>query len=334
MPDGGSGGGNGSAFGVVVIGRNEGGRLARCLQSMRGMTGTVVYVDSGSSDSSPALARRLGASVVALDLSIPFTAARARNEGFRRLRRMAPEARYVQFVDGDCEVAQGWLGTAVRFLEEHPRVSVVCGRRREKYPERSVYNALCDIEWDTPVGKARACGGDAMMRVDAFEAARGFRPDLISGEEPELCLRLRAAGWLVWRVPAEMTRHDAAMYRFGQWWQRNLRGGYAFAQGASIHGDAPERHWVRESRSAWLWGLGIPLAAIALATGWSAWGWALLAVYPLQIARIALRERHCIQSNWRHAGFLVLGKFPEMLGQLRFAAHRAAGRQARLIEYK
>ena len=173
-------------------------------------------------------------------MTIPFTAARARNEGFACVQRLLPTMRYVQFVDGDCEVVGSWLLQAQAFLDTHPDVAVVCGRRRERFPQRSIYNLLCDLEWDTPIGEAKACGGDALMRADAFAAACGFRADLIAGEEPELCVRLRANGWKVWRLAEEMTLHDATMTRFGQWWRRTLRGGYAFAEGASLHGAAPD----------------------------------------------------------------------------------------------
>src|ERR1700678_63187 len=240
--------------GVVVIGRNEGERLKRCLESVRGAATHVVYVDSASSDGSVPMSHALGGSVVELDQRAPFTAARARNEGFRRLLDEQPPLEYVFFVDGDCEVIQGWLEHASRFLDQHPDVAVVCGSRRERYPEKSVYNTLCDIEWmQYPVGETKACGGDAMMRQDAFEQANGFRPDLICGEEPELCVRLRQVGWRIWRLADDMTLHDAAMYRFSQWWKRMLRGGYAFAQGVALHGAPPERHWVAESRRAWVW---------------------------------------------------------------------------------
>ena len=196
----------------------------------------------GSTDGSVLEARSLGVDVVELDARTPFTAARARNDGFERLCQVAPKLPYVQFVDGDCEVVAGWLDKAVAFLDLHRDVAVVCGRRRERYPARSIYNRLCDLEWDTPVGEAKACGGDALMRAEAFEKVDHFRADLIAGEEPELCLRLRQAGWRIWRLDYEMTLHDAAITRFSQWWSRTLRGGYAFANGAYLHSAAPERH--------------------------------------------------------------------------------------------
>ena len=71
---------------AVVIGRNEGARLATCLDSLSGRVRRLVYVDSGSSDGSAALAEARGAEVVALDMTLPFTAARARNAGLARGR--------------------------------------------------------------------------------------------------------------------------------------------------------------------------------------------------------------------------------------------------------
>jgi len=319
---------------IVIIGRNEGVRLIRCLKSLTTQSNQLVYVDSASTDDSVNMAREIGAEVVSLDIAIPFTAARARNAGFERMRKLYPHTIYVQFVDGDCEVTTGWLESAINFLDLHQEVAVVCGRRRERYPERSVYNMLCDIEWDTPVGETKACGGDALMRISAFENVGGFRPNLIAGEEPELCVRLRASGWKIWRLREEMTLHDAAMTRFRQWWKRSMRGGYAYAEGAHLHGAPPERHRVKESRSALIWGLGIPVVTVSVTACLGKWGLVILLIYFAQIIRLALRGSRSTQENWWRALFLVLGKFPETWGQLNFFYNRLARKTARLIEYK
>ena len=318
----------------MAIGRNEGERLMRCVRSVAGLGVPFVYVDSDSTDGSPERARQLGAVVVQLDLSIPFTAARARNAGFRALMEQQPDLRFVQFVDGDCEIVPGWIPAALDFLESRPDVGVACGRRRERHPDASVYNLLCDMEWDTPVGEAKACGGDAMMRVEAFRQAGGFRDGLIAGEEPELCVRIRAQGWKVYRLDHEMTLHDAAITRFGQWWKRNVRAGHAFAEGAHLHGRPPERHWVRETRSALLWGAVLPaiIAVTAIVLGPQALVLAL--VYPAQVVRLALRERGPIRTRVARAAFLVLGKFAEAAGVLKFVLRRRQGGPAELIEYK
>jgi glycosyltransferase involved in cell wall biosynthesis len=320
-------------FGVVAIGRNEGGRLRRCLESVPAGA-ALVYVDSGSTDGSAQWARDYGAAVVELDMSIPFTAARARNAGFRRLKEIAPALQYVQFVDGDCELERDWLECAVSFLDSHADVSVVCGRRRERHPEKSIYNWLCDLEWEQPPGEAKACGGDAMMRVTAFEAIGGFRDDVIAGEEPELCVRLRSAGWRVFRLGHPMTLHDAAMIHFSQWWRRALRSGYALAQGAYLHGAPPERHNVWESRRAWLWGIWLPIICFAGGILFGPWGWVVWLIYPAQVLRQTIRNYGPLRQRTLLALFQLLGRFPEGLGQIKFLYDRLQGRQAHLIEYK
>ncbi|KIC15521.1 glycosyltransferase [Leisingera sp. ANG-DT] len=313
-----------AAIAAVVIGRNEGERLIRCLQSLRGQVQQLIYVDSGSTDGSAAAARDMGAEVVALDLSQPFTAARARNAG---LAVLETGIEFVQFVDGDCEVNPDWIATAADFMQANPKAAVACGRRRERFPGVSVYNRLCDAEWDTPVGEAKACGGDALMRVAAVYTAGGYRDGLIAGEEPELCLRLRRAGWQVWRLDAEMTLHDAQMLRFGQWWNRSRRAGHAFAEGAALHGAGPEHHWVAETRRAFLWGAILPAAIVMAGLLRPALLLAAL-IYPAQVLRLSRR------MGFEQALFSVLGKFAEAAGALEFYWRRWRGSARGILEYK
>jgi len=320
-------------IGVVVIGRNEGERLNTCFQSAVAPGRHVVYVDSGSSDDSVITARSWGVEVVELDRATPFTAARARNVGWSRL---GDDLRYIQFVDGDCELAPGWIETAVTYLREHPAVAVVCGRRRERYPDASRYNRLCDLEWDTPVGDAEACGGDAMIRAIALRSAGGYRDDMIAGEEPELCYRLRHAGGRVVRLSAEMTRHDAAITEFSQWWTRAVRAGHAFAEGDALTSLDSDGLWRREVHSTWAWTVGLPAAAFALAWWTSGTSLLLFLMYPalwLRIFHRALRR-----WSWRdaalYASFAVPAKFAHLAGMLRYYRDRRTGRRSALIEYK
>jgi len=324
-------------IGVVAIGRNEGERLRRCLESIGARAAAVVYVDSGSTDGSIALAHSFNVETVALDMTIPFTAARARNAGLDQLLKSHPDVEYVQFVDGDCEIVTGWLEKARAQLEARPDVAVVCGRRRERYPDASVYNRLCDIEWDTPIGEARAAGGDALMRVAAVRAVGGYNPDVIAAEDDELCLRIRQKGHKVLRIDADMTIHDAAMTRVGQWWKRATRCGYAYALGAHMHGAPPERHFVRERRRVLIWGFAVPFVALALA--WPTYGLSLLLLllYPLQAARIyrTTRRRNIPPGDalaWSVS--CVASKFPEFNGVCRFAWNQWRRGPARIIEYK
>ena len=324
-------------LGIVIIGRNEGERLKNCILSLQPYNVPIVYVDSGSTDGSVSLACSLSTNVVELDLTIPFTAARARNIGFETLLSLYPHLEYVQFVDGDCQVVPNWLTEAQVYLQEHPEIAVVCGRRREKYPEHSIYNVLCDLEWDTPTGGAKACGGDAMIRVKALKEIGGFNPGLIAGEEPEMCVRLRQKGWKIYRLPLEMTLHDAQMTRFSQWWKRSQRAGYAYANGAWLHGKPPEAHWVKETKSIWLWGLLLPLfifLAIPFTSGLSL---LLVFAYPLSVYKI-IRSQLAIGRKPAEARiyalFCLLGKFPQAWGQVQFHFQRLTGKNAQLIEYK
>jgi len=247
-------------LGVVVIGRNEGERLRRCFGSLGPQAEAAVYVDSGSTDESVALARSFGIDVVALDPSQHFTAARARNAGFDRLIKRGLGVSLVQFVDGDCEIAVGWLDRAVEELKRQEDLAIVRGRRRERFPTASLYNRLCDHEWDTPAGEAEWCGGDFMIRVAAFVEVDGFAPSFIAGEEPEMCIRLRAHGWRILCVDAEMTLHDAAMLRFSQWWRRSMRAGHAFTETAWTHGRRSGWYGIRPVLS--LSGVACPMAAL------------------------------------------------------------------------
>ncbi len=324
-----------SRVGAVVIGRNEGERFRRCLDSLVGHADPIVYVDSGSTDGSIEHAKERGVSVVDLDTSVPFTAARARNAGFERLRELRPDLALVMFVDGDCEVLPSWWPSARGFLDEHPEYGVVCGRRKERHPEATVYNYLCDVEWNTPVGDAKACGGDAMMRTEAFAEVGGFDPSLIAGEEPELCVRLRAKGWKIRRIDCDMTLHDADMARFSQWWQRAKRAGHAFAEGSALHGAPPERHWVKETRSIVAWGLLLPALAVGTAPFSGGISLGLLGAYPLNAARIARRLREQgVERPGTVASFMMLSKLPGAAGWLRFQRGRLSGKRSGLIEYK
>ncbi|MEY2855017.1 MAG: hypothetical protein RL030_2149 [Pseudomonadota bacterium] len=292
------------------------------------------YVDSGSTDGSVREARSRGVEVVNLDLSIPFTAARARNAGAFALAKRFPDLRYVQFVDGDCELHPDWIDEAVSFLESHADVAVVFGTQKEREPEATVYNSLMEIEWDTPLGYCNSCAGNSMFRWEVFSKVGGFRDTLIAGEEPELCVRVRRTGAKVFHLDAPMAVHDADVTRFGQWWRRTLRAGHAFAEGAALHGDSPDRHFAREARSDVFWALLLPLLILVLAVGHSPWWLLMLLAYPVQVLRVAVRGRWGMRRNMLNAGFIVLAKFPSLIGALTYHWRTRTHKTPRLIEYK
>jgi glycosyltransferase involved in cell wall biosynthesis len=329
--------------GIVVIGRNEGDRLLRCIDSID-RTLPVVYVDSGSDDGSPEHALRLGVDMVRLDEASPFTAARARNAGLDHLHATAPALDYVQMIDADCEMLPGWIDAAAAAMATDSAIGAVFGQLRERWADRSSYNWLCNVEWRVPPGKAETFGGNVLLRCAAIQAIGGYRDAMIAGEEPDLSVRMRRYGWEILCIDQEMMVHDAAIYRFGQWWRRTARGGHAFAQLADLHPNSRAPDYRGLCRRTLMWGAAIPLTGLAgfgygiiagHKAGFLLFGMSLLLPL-LQIARLTVREqrRRPIGRALTLATFLTLGKYAEITGLIRFHADRLLGRQPRIIEYK
>lgn len=317
---------------AIAIGRNEGARLIACLDSLKAAgIDRIVYVDSGSTDASPDRAAERGVTVVTLDMSVPFTAARARNAGLAALADNPPDL--VQLIDGDCALDPTWIAMTTKNLFTQPDLAIVCGRCRERYPEASIYNRLCDREWDTALGDSSACGGIFLARYAALTSVGGFDATLIAGEEPDLCLRLRRDGWRIERIAAEMVRHDAAMTRFSQFWRRARRAGHAFAEGHWRHRHGPEGYYRHETRRALLWGAVLPLTILLLLPVHAAIAAFLFAAYPVQVLRLAAREGFS-RPAWEAATLHTLAKFAEARGVFSYHIARLRHRRIGLIEYK
>lgn len=323
---------------IVAIGRNEGERLKSCLQSVMHRARTIVYVDSGSIDGSVQYAASMNCHVVELDPARPFSAARGRNEGFACVMEHAPDVPFVQFLDGDCDLVEGWLEQGMAALAEREDVGIVCGHVRELYPQASVYNKLSDLEWQQEPGEIRSSGGRFLIRTEIFRATGGFRPDVIAAEDDEFCVRVRRLGCKILQVDAEMARHDMAMSRFGEWWRRAKRTGHAFAQLAALYGRSEERYFVKDCRRIWLWGLALPVLALGLAP--LTYGLSvliLICAYGLQFARVYYRGR---KRGWRAGDalifslFTVLFKFPALFGLLKYHWRQWRGHAFTIIEYR
>jgi GT2 family glycosyltransferase len=310
--------------------------LQRCLESIAKHHLPTVYVDSGSTDASIERASAMGTEIVRLNADTPFTAARARNEGFARLMTAHQDIALVQFIDGDCELSGDWLKHATEFLDGHQEVAIVCGRRKERYPEHSVYNTLCDMEWNTDIGEAESSGGDFLVRVDAFESISGFNGSLVAGEEPEMCYRLRLAGWRIYRLDSPMTLHDADMSTFVQWARRTSRTGYAYAARAFLHWRDFNKSFLRENARVLFWGLVFPAVALLLTVVSSPWFALLFLAYIVQYWRIyqSKKSGYPVRAARAYALFTVLGKWAELYGQLIFLGRIISRKEQRLIEYK
>jgi hypothetical protein len=313
-------------LGIVVIGRNECAKLGRCLASVVGAGGTVVYVDSGSEDGSADLARAMGVDVVVLDNLTPYSVARGRNAGLVRVRELDPNAEFVQFVDADSELVSSWCDSAVAALSEQSDVAAVFGRVRERHPRKTVYARLYQMDFDAHFSQSDLCGGMGMMRIDAVRELAGFNTAMRGFEDFELSRRLRGAGWRVQRLQHEMVVHEAAMASVGQWCRRKLRSGYARGQEHTLAGGADIAS-ARACRSAWFWGFVLPLVSFAGALPTQGASLLLLGAYPAQVLRFSRRLRRsnaAAADAVLYAGACLLGKFPEAVGLAQFHYERLA----------
>jgi len=317
---------------IVIIGRNEGGRLIRCFDALpKGVP--AVYVDSGSTDDSMAVATARGLITVALDRSRPFSAARARNAGFAALVSKKISARYIQFLDGDCALAPDWTAAGIAALDADKTVALVTGWRREIDPTASIYNAISDTEWHRPAGDIVACSGDLMVRGQVFGDIGGFDATVIAAEDDEFCLRIGKAGWRLIRLPRAMSLHDANMHHFAEWWRRAVRSGHGFAQVGHMH----PPYFRRERLRVAFYGAALPVLAVVLVLAKSPLIVLILLIYLGSFLRAAsgLRRAGMPAKMAAHqAVFLTLSKLPNAIGMARYLGRRLARRDIEIIEYK
>lgn len=318
--------------GVVIIGRNEGERLLLCLESVLAAKVPCVYVDSQSKDDSVNEAKQLGVTTVVLDTSSPINASRARNTGFQALIKHNPELEFVHFIDADCELDESWLEHAVSELASLKEVAIVCGRLREKYRTESVYMRLCDIDWFITPGEVDRCGGIFTIRKKVFENMSGFDVSLIAGADPELCFRIHNKGWKIVVLASEMGTHDSDMRYFKQWWNRCVKVGFGYANGAKWGG------WKRQYLSSLIWGAILPFIIVVGGLSFSKLFAFLLGLYPLQVLKVYMSKLNIGSDSkydkFLYALFCVLAKFPEAMGIFMFLISRVKGAQQEIIEYK
>lgn len=323
-----------SRIGAVIIGRNEGERLAACVASVRAGIVQVVYVDSGSTDGSIARAEAAGAIAVALT-SGPYSAARGRQEGLVVLQREQPDVDFVQFIDGDCLLQPGFVDAALSYLQANPRTAAVTGRRREE--GSSFYSRLIDIDWDVAPGSVGYVGGDSLWRIAAIREAGGWAPELIAGEEPDLCFRLRDKGWAFHRIPQEMVLHDIRMSSFRQYWRRSVRAGHAYMEVGWRRRNGSGRAWLRMVVSIFIYGLVLPLAFVASAV----WFWPAAILVALLYVRLLLSMyRRCIRIGrspalaMSYALFTTVCKAAGTIGIAKYLMGCLTGSRTRIIEYR
>jgi glycosyltransferase involved in cell wall biosynthesis len=327
------------AVSVVVIGRNEGTRLQRCLHSVRqshwGDTQhELIYVDSRSSDDSVASAKALGAQVIELIDASPC-AAKARNLGWQAAR-----GAYVLFLDGDTELHPEFVSRALSTLAE-PKLCAAWGHRRESCPQQSLYTRVLDLDWVYPTGRTLYFGGDVLVRRAALAQVDGFDPSLKAGEEPELCARLRAAGWEIEHIDEPMTLHDLAVTSLRAYWLRAYRSGIAYAEVAErmrLRGDVLWQHEARRDFRHGLLFCASPVLLLGALCWQPALALTLLTLALVYLLRTALRCAWKAPGQWslcaQYAVHAHFQKIPALFGQLKWRQAVRQQSEIALVDYK
>ncbi len=330
-----------ASLAVVIIGRNEGERLRRCLESVQQMDNPfasldIIYVDSDSTDNSPSIAAEFGARVLTVKPERP-AAAIGRNAGWQ-----AATADYVLFLDGDTILNPQFVRKAWESLQSDDWIAVVFGHRRELDPKASIYQQALDLDWIYPLGDFDFCGGDALMRRDVLQAVGGYNPDLIAGEEPEMCQRMRARGYKIRHIDQAMTLHDLALHRWSQYWRRSVRTGHAYAEVSNLLSDTPEPLWKDAAAKNWRNAaiiLGLAGLSVLASIG-------LMSVLPVLLFIgffLAISVRSAWKNRWKTEDKMTLFWYglhsqfqhlPIAFGQLNYYWLRRKGQRQRLIEYK
>lgn len=329
-----------SDISVVVIGRNEGDRLARCLASVaaadwQGRVHEVLYVDSNSTDGSPARAAAAGARVLGIGAARPCAAV-GRNLGWRAAR-----GALILFLDGDTVLDPAFVGRAQAVLAREPKVIAVWGNRRELDPGQSVYTRVLDLDWVFAPGRVDYFGGDVLVRRQALADVGGFDDAQVAGEEPELCRRLRARGGEIEHLDVPMTGHDLAITTLAAYWRRAERAGLAYAQVSARFADSDDPLWQAEARRNRLHGalvLAMPLVLVAVLVLQP--GVALLLAW-LVVAVIGRSARRCQWKcpgdpglAWCYALHSHLQQVPILVGQWRWWRLLRRHEAPSLMEYK
>jgi cellulose synthase/poly-beta-1,6-N-acetylglucosamine synthase-like glycosyltransferase len=325
---------------VVIIGRNESNPLRACIDSVHALDYSVpllevIYVDSDSQDDSLQLAASSGVRVIQVS-GDPMTAARGRNAGWTSI-----QSPFVLFLDGDTQVHPQFLKRALVPFSD-PEVAAVWGHRRESNPTASVYNRVLDLDWIYPTGWTDFFGGDVLIRRTALASVDGYNPELIAGEEPEMCRRLREKGWRFLHIDAPMTLHDLRMTHFSQYWRRATRCGHAYAQVSSLFRNTPDTFWTPEARRNQQRGAILLLLFVGaiLACGFVRSPWPLVPsglLIMLASVRSAYKARNR-STSWPTLLFFGLHshfqEIPILWGQTRYHYAIALRRKMTLIEYK
>lgn len=308
-------------IGVVIIGLNVEKSLADCIKSIQAANYPrelleILYVDGGSMDNSPQIAKTFdGVNVLKLNDRHP-TPGRGRNRGWQSL-----DTPLIQFMDADTILDPLWLEKALPELKDN--TAAVCGNRREKFPDKNLFHVLTDMEWHYEVGPCRYFGGEVLIKREVLEKTGGFDENLVAGEDPELSYRIRQEGWQILRIDVTMATHDINMTRLRQYLKRAYRSGYAYAEIALRFMQNQEKLWLRElTRIVAKTLLPVGFVVLGVLTGKTLLGFLLgLLVFVKPFFGLG-RLKRSYRQTWNmcilYAGHSALVVYPQFCGSMRY----------------
>ncbi|MBI1393213.1 MAG: AAA family ATPase [Alphaproteobacteria bacterium] len=258
---------------------------------------------------------------------------RARNAGYRRMKKLAPNVRFVQFLGPQARLDPKWLEAATAFMARRPEVAAISGVEALAEGERRLFQKLRSIRLRKEPGEAIFTSENFFVRAAAFETAGGFRGDIPGAETADLCVRLRRRGAHIWRVEDTMTLIAPAVKGAGGWFAACARDGKSFALRAALHGAPPERLCALERSRAIFWGAVIPTLMVGSASLFGAVAYvadrgldyrvaiaapigAGMLAYLVKIVASAFKHGPFRPSSWAYGVFSTIGHFAEFIGIL------------------
>jgi N-acetylglucosaminyl-diphospho-decaprenol L-rhamnosyltransferase len=203
-----------SDFSVIIVNYNTADFLRRCLNSL-GSQGDIrvraIVVDNASNDDSQDIVKSEFPQVKLITNKQNLGFARANNQALRSCK-----SKYVYFLNPDTEVQQGALGAILGFMDSHPNVGLAGTRIinpdgspqpsvETRYPgQKRARQELRGLD----TGIAWVLGASMIARRALLEDLGGFDERFhLYGEEQDLCLRARKAGWTIGYIPDAVVVH-------------------------------------------------------------------------------------------------------------------------------
>jgi glycosyltransferase involved in cell wall biosynthesis len=195
------------AIGVVIPMMNARGHLATTVPTVLAAGcryGPVefVYVDNGSTDGSFEYLEGFAARGVKRFRLPNARIAAVRNHG---AQQVAPK--YLSFIDADCAIPEDYFENAVGVIETTGAAATGCGVDLPETPDwiEATWHDLHFVARDRDVSYLNS--GNFFVAKSAFDAVGGFREDLWTGEDAEIGLRLRSAGYRIRSSPSVKAIH-------------------------------------------------------------------------------------------------------------------------------